>query len=344
MQGLELDIHWIPHAASGAFAPVVCHGVGASMGHLGCSPTDPLLKDVLKEIRAALDKPENKHLVLMLDIEDALQEYVPPNNSKSSLAGHDMAAALFAEILGDKVYRPAEDKKCNSLNINTVSKQDILDAGKQVVIVGGCGEGSAWTQWVFNFDRKQKANDGFDAATCEGDFFSAADYQSKFTRLWHDSTRLSSVAIQGLQAITAAELKSMTLCGLHQASLDQLIAGDDRLPAAIWSWDEHFPKISGKAQCATQADDGRWRASDCEEKKQFACKVGQIWALSETADTWATGRQTCEANGGSFNLPLTAKENAKLNAVRSSAKAGDVWLNWKDATGKGAFKIPAKKL
>ncbi len=340
MSGLELDVHWIFHAASQRFAPVICHGVGASQGHVGCTPQDRLLADGLKEIRAFLDKPESAGTVLLIDIENALQAYVPPNGSEVSIEGHNEAATLMKEILGVKVFLPAEAGKCNSINPTTFTKQQVLDAGKQVVIIGGCGAGTVWPTVVFDMPRKQKANDGFDAKTCEADFFAAADYRSTFTRIWHDSTRLSSVAIQGLKPIDVTELAAMVKCGLHQPSLDQLTVGDPRLPVTVWSWDVAHPKPATSAQCASMASNGRWRNGNCAQTISYACRAGDQWKITSSTGAWALGRNVCEAAGMKFDLPRTAADNLKLNEARAVAKADSVWINWSDTTGQGNFGVP----
>lgn len=340
MTGIELDVHWIFHGASQRFAPVLCHGVSASQGHVGCTPQDRLLADGLKEIRAFLDRPDSAGVVLLLDIENVLQMYVPPNGAEVSKEGHGEAAKLFGDILGDKLFKPAVAGQCNVIDPKTFSKQQVLDAGKQVVIIGGCGTGAAWQSAVFDMPRKQKANDGFDAATCENDFFSPADYRNTFTRIWHDSTRLSAVAIGGLKAIDATELAGMVKCGLHQPSLDLLTVGDNRLPVAIWSWDLAHPKTATSAQCTEMASNGRWRNADCSLAKSYACRTTDGWMLAPSTGQWATGRQVCEGAGLQFDLPRSAADNLRLDAARKAANVQSVWINWQDATGQGAFALP----
>lgn len=356
MEGLELDLHWIPHLVTGNFAPVVCHGLGASMGHFGCTPQDRHLREVLTEIATALAQPQNKGRVIMLDLEDSLADFRPPNSGEASVAGHDQAAALFDEILGKFIYKPVQPEVsihegCTTLPINQLSKQDVLDAGKQLILVGGCGVGGQWKKWVFQFDRKQKANDGFDAASCESDFFKPEDYGSRFTRLWHDSTQLGAFTNSSLKAITAQDVKAMNLCGLHQASIDRLVLGDERLSANIWSWELGFPQKSATGQCVYQADNGRWKTGACTARRAYACFIpgGEGWRITPGEDRfkgeWQAGRSACRAEGGSFGLPKSAKQNAQLNAALKKSSLKEVWINWADgaATGRtqGAYLLPA---
>jgi hypothetical protein len=367
MEGLELDLHWLPHLLTANFAPVVCHGLGASMGHFGCTPQDRHLREVLTEIAKALELPENKGRVIMLDLEDSLADFSPPNSAEPSVAGHDQAAALFEQILGNKIYKPIQPEVsipegCTTLPIRSLSKQDVLDAGKQIVLVSGCGVGGQWKKWVFQFDRKQKANDGFDSTTCESDFFKPEDYTIRFTRLWHDSTQLGAFTNSSLKAIAAQDVRAMNLCGLHQTSIDRLVLGDERLTANIWSWETGFPKkASATRQCVFQAGNGRWQTGDCLTRRAYACFMpgSEGWRITPGEDRfkgeWQAGRTACKAEGGTFGLPKSAKQNAKLNEVLNKSGLKDVWINWADGVanagadgevvgnqGIGTYLLPAR--
>lgn len=358
MEGLELDLHWIPHLQTGNFAPVVCHGLGASMGHFGCTPQDRHLREVLTELAAALQLPENKGRVILLDLEDSLADFRPPNSAEPSLAAHDQAAALFEQILGPLIYKPVQPEVsipegCTTLGISTLSKQDVLDAGKQIILVSGCGVGAQWKKWVFQFDRKQKANDGFDANTCESDFFKPEDFRSRFTRLWHDSTQLGAFTNSSLKAITAQDVRAMNLCGLHQASIDRLTLGDERLAANIWSWETGFPQKAATRQCVYQGENGRWKTGDCQARRAYACFIpgGEGWRIVPGQDRfkgeWQAGRSACKQEGGTFGLPKSAGQNAQLNEVLKKSSLKEVWLNWADGgsdglSGAGVFALPVR--
>lgn len=78
---------------------LVCDGLGASQGHSGCTPQDCLLKDPLLEIRDFLGRPEARQTVLLLDIENALADFQPPNTAVPSQAGHDEVIASSLAML-----------------------------------------------------------------------------------------------------------------------------------------------------------------------------------------------------------------------------------------------------
>lgn len=341
MQGIELDVHWFWHAASLRVAPLICHGLGASQGHFGCTPQDRLLKDALLEIRDFLDRPEARQTVLLLDIENALADFQPPNTAVPSQAGHDEVVALFESILGDRIYKP-QSGGCQSLPLARLSKQTVIDAGKQVLIVGGCGVGERWPQWVFDLDRKQRGHVGFVAETCDADFFSADDYRQRFTRQWEDSTQLGRLLSPGLQPVLAEQVRAMTQCGLNQVSLDQLAVADDRLLAFIWSWAEGHPVPANKPSCVSQNAAGRWQLASCTERRAFACKRDQGWLLTTTTESWAFGSDVCAVLGAEFSLPRTARDNKTLQEAKAKTAVSDVWLHWQDVSGRGDFPMPPR--
>ncbi|MES3041755.1 MAG: hypothetical protein V4730_11485 [Pseudomonadota bacterium] len=339
MQGVELDVHWFWHAASLRMAPLVCHGLGANQGHFGCTPQDRLLKDALLEIRDFLDRSEARHTVLLLDIENVLADFQPPNMAVPSQAGHDEVAALFESILGDRIYKP-QSGGCQSLPLERLSKQAVADAGKQVLIVGGCGLGDRWPQWVFNLDRKQRGHVGFVANTCDADFFAADDYLQRFTRQWEDSTQLGRVVSPDLRPIQAEQVRAMTQCGLNQVSLDKLAVADDRLPAFIWSWAEGQPVLATTPRCIFQNAVGRWQSGSCTTRRAFACTRDERWFVTATAEPWAFGSDACAAVDAQFSLPRTARDNQDLQQVKTSAAVSEVWLHWQDVSGQGDFPMP----
>src|SRR3954468_21729730 len=134
VRSLELDMHsWLG-------GQVVCHARGAEQGHAGCSiekPVAPVVDEIAGWLRA------HPRQVLLLYIEDNLD----------GSADHDAAAAAVKKSLGSLLYAPpAGEKKtpapllppppapagpCRDNLPLTLSRDDVLRAGHQVVIVSG---------------------------------------------------------------------------------------------------------------------------------------------------------------------------------------------------------------
>jgi hypothetical protein len=56
-------------------------------------------------------------------------------------------------------------------------------------------------------------------------------------------------------------------CGVDLLGFDQLLPGDGRLDAAVWSWAPGEPRLGGGRRCVVQRPaDGRWEARRCSAK------------------------------------------------------------------------------
>src|SRR4051795_3964139 len=124
MRSLEIDVHWFPSArANGQNAPVVCHA-GAVSDHDVCS-TEPLLGPVLDQVATWLHGHRGQ--VLLLYVEDHLS------------GGYPTATAAIKQSLGSLVYSTgSKDGSCVELP-GTLTRDDVLRAGAQVVIVANSG-------------------------------------------------------------------------------------------------------------------------------------------------------------------------------------------------------------
>lgn len=331
LRGLELDVHWYPHAASGANAPVLCHALGASMNHAGCSSSDRHLREGLIEIAAFLDRPENKAVVLMVDIENQLSDFRPPNGSARNTAAHDLVAGLFETHLGSRVYRP-QGGGCQALPL-ALSKAEVIAAGKQIILTSDCGEGSAWPTWVYNINavREQKANDGFNAyPDCESSFFSPEEYATRWTRLWEDTTDLGARTNASLRPMDAATLTEMIRCGVHMPSVDQLAPNDTRAQAMVWSWAPMQPRAAAQLQCAQHRADGHFEAAACTAVLPFACRTASGWVITSSTGMAGEGPAACAALSANFDTPYTGADNQLLVNAKGAASIPAVWLAYRE--------------
>lgn len=337
---LELDLHWFFHAPSAGMAPVLCHALGASTNHLGCGSSDRHFREGLLEIAAFLRAPENADAVLMIDIEDQLQQFVPPNGSADSPAGHAAAVAAIEQTLGDLVYKPVAGGGCQPMPLS-LTKQAMRAAGAKLILTSGCNANGGWNDWIFDIGsiRHQKANDGYAAAPeCGAPFFMPSDYSSRWTRVWHDSTQLGAQTNANLQPIDAPTLESMVACGLHMPSLDLIVANDARAEASIWSWSLAQPAPSSAPVCAQLRPDGHFHGLACGQMLPVACRVGQGWRSSSAAGLPQDGPSLCAATapGAVFGVPANAADAASLRAALGTNPA--VWLNYFDSTGQGDWR------
>jgi hypothetical protein len=311
MRSLEIDVHWFPSVrAGGQNASVVCHA-GAVSDHDGCS-TEPLLGPVLDQVAGWLHGHSDQ--VLLLYVEDHLA------------GGYDSAAATIKQSLGSLVYGTGSTGgSCVDLP-QTLTRNDVLAAGAQVVIVSGCGTGGAWRSSAFSWrTHVEETPHGFKPFPDCGPNFTRSDYNTKLVRYFEDSTWLSSGASQadgsegdGITPRTAAE---MTRCGVDLFGFDQLVPGDGRLDAVVWSWAQGEP---ARGSCASMGADGRWSSGACRQKHPAACRAADgSWTLTDHALKAADAARACTKSGAKFDVPRTGYDDESLRLVTGGTR---VWL------------------
>ncbi|MEA2475675.1 MAG: hypothetical protein QOE06_3590 [Thermoleophilaceae bacterium] len=332
IRSLELDVHWFPSArAGGAYAPVVCHAQGASQMHAGCT-TERLLSERLTEIDSWLRAHADQ--VLLLYVEDNVD----------TAEGYDPTSQALADGLRGAdgkslIYKPPSGGGCSALPLN-VTRDDVLRAGRQVVIVSGCGQGAAWHGLVFNWGpvEVEERNHGYrDAPVCdqdpEGDgqpAFGRDVYASKVVRYFEDSTWLTQVASNVGQStrddgIGPDAARRMTRCGVDLLGFDQILPNDGRLDAVAWSWAPDEPSRAGT--CTIQRGDGRWIARRCNKRQQAACRRADgRWIVTLASVTADAATAACRQLSAKPTAPRTGAQNEALRDAARAAGASGVWL------------------
>ena len=332
IRSLEIDVHWLPSVRAGAQpAPVVCHGRGADQLHAGCT-SERLLPDVLSEITAWLRA--NPDQVLLLYVEDNVD----------AAEGYDPTARALGEGLRradgkSLIYKPPSGGNCADLPLG-ITRNDILAAGRQVVLVSGCGQGAAWRGLVFDWKdvEVEERNHGYrDRPVCDQDpdgdgrpAFGPDVYASKLVRYYEDSTWISPVASNVGQATTDDGLspeatRRMSRCGVDLIGFDQILPTDGRLSALAWSWAADEPSSAG--DCAIQRSDGRWISRRCTKLQQAGCRRPDgRWVVTLARVPASAATAACRQVSAKPALPRTAAENELLRDAARSAGATGVWL------------------
>jgi hypothetical protein len=310
MRSLELDVHWFPSArAGGQNAPVVCHA-GAVSDHDGCS-TEPLLGPVLDQVAGWLRTHRDQ--VLLLYIEDHLA------------GGYPAAVSAIKSSLGRLVYSTgSKNGACVELP-KTLTRDQVLAAGAQVVMVAnsGCGEGADWRSLAFSWrNHVEETPHGFRGFPDCGPPFTRADYDNKLVRYFEDSTWLSAGAGAAAgseegEGLTPANVRAMTRCGVDLFGFDQLQPGDGRNEAAVWSWAQGQP---GAGACTDMRGDGRWYSSGCRQKRPAACRRPEgSWLVSAPVKPSGAAR-ACAAEDAEFDVPRTGYDNEGLKAAAAGQR------------------------
>jgi hypothetical protein len=285
VRSLELDVHWW------LGRPTVCHADGS---HAGCTiekSLDEVLVPIAEWLRA------HPREVLLLYAEDHLDD----------AAGHDAGAAVLRERLGSLLYTPRASG-CTQLP-DTLSRDDVLAAGAQVVVVSDCGPGTGWNGVAHAWDEHRESRPvGFEGFPACGPDFTRAEYDARLIRYFEDSTYLTNGAstvgyTTRDDGLTPQTTSAMARCGVELFGFDQLVAGDGRLEALVWSWAAGVPD---EGTCAiTRASDGRWTTGPCAGPRPRSCRRGD--------GTWTVAMR-CPA-GTTHAAPRTAREQALLRVA-----------------------------
>lgn len=296
VRSIEVDVHlWRGR-------PTVCHAADL---HAGCSvegPLGPVLAQVAGWVKA------NPGEVIELYLEDHLD----------TEAGYAEGARIVREQLAGLLYAPAEGAAdCRSVPLD-LTRAKVLAAGRQIIPIGNCGVGRAWPGAVFDF---AKIKDERRPTKADGGCEKAPD--KPIFRVFEDSTFVSAATGSTDDGLTPDAVRALLRCGVDLLGFDQLLPGDPRLDAAVWSWAAGEPAAGG-GSCTQQRPDGRWAASACAVKRRAACatKAGG-WIVPRGTTTQARAKQLCKRAGARFAPPRTARENAEL---RAAAGTRTVWL------------------
>lgn len=339
VRAIELDVHtflsskgW-PWEWRSAF--VLCH---AQENNLGCSPFDNKFVDGLREVTDWLDMTRDNPEVLLIYLESFIED------------GHyGQAIQILQEAFGDLIYRP-QGNGCQGIPVN-VTKQQIIESGKRILLVtDGCKD-AEFQQWVFGgVSDKLDGIPTDDQASfagypkCKSQKYSTEDYERLMIRFIEDRTVLSNVVGSSPGEVDADKAESFLRCGANIFGFDMLTANDERLKRMIWSWHENEPDdYNGEEDCAKQTEDGRFSDSKCTYPYRFACrkKNGVQWMITRARGPWAEGNKTCEIESRGafeFSVPYNAQENTRLSEIKAKEAEKDVWLNYADIEKEGNWK------
>jgi len=281
-----------------------------------------------------LRQPEHRGDVVLVYVEDDVQ----------SAAAYQSAAATINDTIGDLVYAPPAGPGCPLLPL-TLRRQDVLAAGKQVVVMSGCGAGSgdtgAWGSTVFDDSvRSEEGNPDFAGyPACTSPSVAAGDYGTKLVRFYEDSTLVSTAVAQGDPGhrMTVDGIRDMVRCGVNLFGLDQLGPSDPRLEAMVWSWAVNEPITTDPGTCAFDGADGRFHAATCNSsKRRFACvDTTGAWFVSGRSGAQRAGAKTCsrERTGAVFAVPGSGNHAQRLRDAKAAAGVSEVWVAYRVVGG-----------
>ncbi|CBL44068.1 hypothetical protein HDN1F_04850 [gamma proteobacterium HdN1] len=339
IRSIELDVHQFFSMRGWPWQwkkrILLCHGQN---NHLGCSPYDRVLSAGIDEVKDWLKKEENRQEVIVIYFED----HVDGNYA-------ELVDAVAAR-LGDSIYRPTSGANCEGIPMQ-VSKQDILAAGKQVLLMGGsevCRSSHGWNTWAFAGvgDRLNGYPTGDLAQVSDTNCqFDRSFYDRYWVRFYEDRTVISSLFAKP-DRFGAEDVERLQKCGVNLIGFDRFSPTDARTRAYVWSWDEGQPAAISDAACALSQVNGRFSANACSEVARYACRVSGTheWRITESAGTWQEGKFLCAHETGGeavFVTPTNGYDNQSLQNAKAQAGAENVWIGLSQQDGAQAWQTNA---
>ena len=326
IRALELDVHtfntYDVETRAWGIDLLLCHGLG---NHIGCRPWDRPFRDGLQEIADWLALPENSEEVLLVYIEDHIHDLHYP-----------WAIGAIESTIGQYVYKPAPLLGCNDIPAD-LSKQDIRDAGKNIVLISDGCQNFLFNTYVYGgFEGgpggypTAGVEDLQNAPQCLEPNYSDTDLNSLFFRVQEDRTILSNLVGSAGPRVTPEVVGNMVQCEINLIGMDKLRPFDGRLQAGIWSWDMDQPEAGAGLDCALHNVNGRFESGDCAQAHAFACREQATgdWLITGTEASWEQGFDLCAQAAGDFTVPFSAKDNANLMALKQQMGIENIWLGY----------------
>lgn len=337
IRAVEMDVHWTSHLTGTwpwewkySNELLLCHAQG---NNVGCHPNDRVFAEGLDELSRFLN--ENPNEVVLLYVEDYMQGH------------YSEALNMLQSRLGSRIYTASAHyggNGCGELP-RDLSKAQVRAAGKNLLIMGAGGCGSAWSAVAFqnHFHNTVDHEKLSGYPNCQIDAMGPNNWQGGLTRAYNDSTILS-----GKKTMSTAQVETMVRCGFGAIAPEPLAANDARHTAQVWSWAVNEPNNSTGADvegenCAEHAANGHFNDQSCKVSHRFACQHAgnRGWRITSASSQWQDGRAACQNefgnDGYAFATPSNGYENAKLVDAKNAAGAGgqSIWLNYADLEQEG---------
>jgi hypothetical protein len=336
---LTFDVYWSQEGLNeGRF--LMCHGT--------CSLGEKQFRDGLDEIRDWLNdgRPD---AVILLKIE--------VNKSMLDDKFSKFANQLEGSI-GGKIYKPSHHgvaDGCAGLNPAKITKQQVLDAGKNVIVIStsehGCPKNGKFNEWIFSgfhFNDGSKAKK-FErpksVSACRS--FEEQHGDQRMMRL-HDGATWRSIGDgdDGME-LRPDRVDPYLECGLNVLELFNYNGqgADTSRPwlkpqDLVWSWRQGQPdNAQGKEHCAVNHRDGDFTDDPCDAVHPFACRTATGgWKVSTKEGRFDEGESVCKEEFGAdaeFAAPVNSRQNQTLVTAKKLAGKHDAWIDYQDRSMEG---------
>ena len=301
--------------------------------------------------------------VLMLKLDIAGGHYDAVRRMLQSKVG----AFLYTPTINEAPVTDASQGNCKALRPNHISKRNILDAGKNIVVITTQPEADAcnfddagFKDMVFIGVTDVEADEQGQAKEVFRRQFDAVKTVSDCQHYPHKPERMTRAVDTGAWsggefplsggADAVERLQAFFDCGLNIFEMFNFDAKRDKgdtehsnlfAKDMVWSWDQGQPNNGQNNQdCAAvrSAANDKFDDVDCEESMRFACWSDGVWSIPDASRPWSSGFEICRWDGDkAFAAPRNKMELNALNQVKAQAGVAEVWINYSDQAIEGEW-------
>ncbi|WP_444886664.1 jacalin-like lectin [Microbulbifer sp. JMSA008] len=269
--------------------------------------------------------------------------------------------------LGDYVFKPTDwgyaEGDCASLLVQTLSKQDVLDAGRNIILFTQVPREYPHTgdNNLCDYHDESKTSKylrnvwiGVDEMDAAGNLASneplaqnsrqlTADSDGNSSATTHYKNGNFSVALDATTEYSKNDIKiygdtvqekaqaGYQLIELALVEANATTIGASKAPQIedyLWSWRDDPPGT--EHSCSWLTNDREIRDYDCSTIRVFACvDANRNWHISESTGAWADGYSACAAEGYQYGMPYNALESTELYAERNNKGiTTSVWVSY----------------
>lgn len=377
VRSIELDTHWvggilrIAHCGGLHVGPlnqlIEALNLIAKLLHqhirwdtetMGCAPSlssipaleQRPLSEAMDEVAAWMNNPENKEEFLILYFDDQ------PDLGKWGVASHLQQEILRA--FPREIIYTSDDQAAyaQSAGGKWPTMAELVKAGKRLVFVSGSDYGIAMRPLIFSrgealcnwSEAPLESISGIPDCTLGNDLKPMFDgYLLRVATCELEYGPMNCEFVwKGSNEPYLDELTLPTVlgCGLNLPAVDLLTPS--KAAAAVWTWADGHPYVSGASCAVINAHDGRWQAIACDSGTSIpsACrKPGNVeQGILDTSWVLGTGisRGACP-QGTYFDVPRHPRENYELAWLLLQSNAEYAWLPLQGPTWMPADIFPS---
>ncbi|MCJ8272242.1 MAG: hypothetical protein MJK04_22935, partial [Psychrosphaera sp.] len=353
---LVFDVHWELDKM------MLCHnnnntGVECVDGVTG----NRKLTKALDDIKEWLNEDQNLDQIVLLKLEmtDSARRHI--NKIEKKILG-SMGSYVFRTDVMSTHGDLDNSTGCTALPSSTLTKKQVLDAGKNIIIFNthDCISDGGFNNLAFYADNKQENGTSLDNVASV-DILNGWNELAKNTtmsRAKDAMTRDRYLSDADSVKMKPSNIEAWMKAGLNIFELYGFDANDSRWRKGsetsvqaedmVWSWSTGQPDNWQGADCAAINSAGKMDDASCHYTLHFACKPELAvdpaadpngWLVTSVTGSWQNGYDACESVDATFRAPtslieLDALTTAIANAERSSAVT---WINYTDQKLEGQW-------